>query len=141
MQRLDTERQLPIGLIMADSNGLKLVNDTYGHKVGDEMLKHTAEVLRNSCRREDIISRWGGDEFVVFLPQATEDAKGICYRINDRCKDIYVKGIPISLSLGVAIKNNTKKDLTEVLKEAEDNMYKQKRGQIPWSNANTSPSK
>jgi len=130
MERLDTERQLPIGIIMADINGLKLANDTFGHEVGDEMLKQTAEILRSSCRREDIIARWGGDEFVIFLPQTTEeDAKAICQRIDEKCKETYVKDIPLSLALGTAIKYNTNKDLAEILKVAEENMYKHKRAE------------
>ncbi len=131
MERLDTERQLPIGIIMADLNGLKLVNDTFGHDVGDKMLKQTAEILRTSCRWEDIIARWGGDEFVIFLPQTTEeDAKVICQRIDENCKETYVKDIPLSLAVGAAIKNSINKDLAEILKEAEENMYKHKRAEI-----------
>ena len=124
MERLDTERQLPIGIIMADLNGFKKVNDTLGHSVGDDMLRQTAEILRSSCRSEDIISRWGGDEFVIFLPQTTEeDVKAICHRIKENCTVSYVKDIPLSLALGYAIKNSTKKDLLEILKEADENMY------------------
>ncbi len=130
MERLDTERQLPISIIMADLNGLKLANDTFGHEVGDEMLKQTAKILRNSCRREDIIARWGGDEFVIFLPQTTEeDAKAICQRIDEKCQETYVKDMPLSLALGFAIKHSTNKDLAEILKEAEENMYKHKRAE------------
>ncbi len=130
MERLDTERQLPIGVIMADLNGLKLANDTFGHELGDKMLKQTAEILRDSCRREDIIARWGGDEFVIFLPQTTEeDAKAICQRIDEKCQETYVKDMPLSLAVGVAIKNSTKKGLEEVIKEAEANMYKHKRSE------------
>jgi len=130
MKRLDTERQLPIGMIMADLNGLKLANDTFGHKAGDEMLKQTAEILRSSCRREDIIARWGGDEFIIFLPQTTEeDAKAICQRIEEKCQETYVKDMSLSLAVGAAIKNSTKKGLEELLKEAEENMYKHKRAE------------
>jgi diguanylate cyclase (GGDEF)-like protein/PAS domain S-box-containing protein len=127
MQRLDTDRQLPIGIIMADLNGLKKVNDTFGHSEGDEMLKQTADIFRDSCREEDIITRWGGDEFVIFLPQTTEeDVKAICHRINENCKVTYIKDIPLSLAQGYAIKSNKNKDLKDILIEAEENMYKEK---------------
>ncbi len=127
MERLDTERQLPIGIIMVDLNNLKLLNDTFGHLVGDEMLMQTAEILKHSCRSEDIIARWGGDEFMVFLPQTSEDdVKAICQRVDEKCKETYVKDIPLSLATGYAIKHNINDDLADTQKEAEENMYKHK---------------
>lgn len=127
MKRLDTVRQLPISIIMADLNGLKLVNDTYGHCTGDEMLQSAANILRSSCREEDIIARWGGDEFVILLPQTAKiKAEDICKRISDKCCKAYVGDVPISIALGVAAKNNAQENLAAILKEAEDNMYKQK---------------
>ena len=127
MQRLDTGRKLPISMIMADLNGLKLVNDTYGHSVGDEMLKNAANILRKLCREEDIVARWGGDEFVIFLPQTTKkEAQAICKRINNKCRKSYVEDIPISVATGTASKDRTGKALEDVLKEAEDYMYRHK---------------
>ena len=130
MQRLDTERQMPIGIIMADLNGLKRANDTYGHFVGDEMLKKTAEILTASCRKEDISARWGGDEFVIFLPQTTEsEALAICQRIQRKCRETFIADIPLSVALGTAVRNSISQDLTDILKKAEENMYKNKRGE------------
>ncbi len=128
MERLDTDRQMPIGIIMVDLNDFKQVNDNLGHAVGDEMLKQTAEVFRYSCREEDIIVRWGGDEFVIFLPQTTEEeVKTICKRIEEKSKETYVQEVPISLALGFAIKSSTNQKLTDVLKEADENMYEHKQ--------------
>ncbi len=127
MQRLDTERQLPISVLMIDLNGLKLVNDTYGHSKGDEMLQAVAKVLKNSCRKEDFIARWGGDEFVILLPQTKlKKAEIISKRIKNNCQGVYAGEVPISLASGAAVKDTTETPLTDVLKEAEDNMYKQK---------------
>jgi len=127
MKRLDKERQLPFSIIMADLNGLKLVNDTCGHAKGDEMLKCAAGILKQYCREEDIIARFGGDEFVILLPQTGEDeAKLIENRINHTYRDAYVNDMPVSIALGLSVKEDLAKDLLLVLQEAEDDMYKQK---------------
>jgi len=127
IKRLDTIRQFPISVIISDLNGLKLVNDTYGHNVGDKMLKYTAHVLTSSCRKEDIIARWGGDEFVILLPRTTKkEALEICKRISDACSNIYVVDIPISLALGAEAKDSVTVTFAEILKSAENNMYQHK---------------
>ena len=127
MNRLDSERFLPISIIMADLNGLKLVNDTYGHSAGDEMLKETAEILRDCCRAEDIITRLGGDEFVVFLPNTNhDDAAAICDRIKSRCSMSSVRDMPVSVALGVAVKDSPDITMIETLSEAETLMYRNK---------------
>jgi diguanylate cyclase (GGDEF)-like protein/PAS domain S-box-containing protein len=127
MERLDTDRQLPISIIMADLNGLKLINDTYGHSIGDEMLKKAALVLKEACREEDIIARFGGDEFVLYLPRTPEnEALKICSRIEQACRQEQSSNVPLSLSTGVAIKVSAEQKLYNLLKEAEDNLYQNK---------------
>ena len=127
MSRFDTKRQLPLSLIMADLNGLKLINDTYGHLLGDQALQAAAKIIKSASRAEDLIARWGGDEFVILLPQTTaEQAWQICNRINSYSASYKIENIPISLAMGVAEKNTADKNLYEVLMEAENNMYRQK---------------
>jgi diguanylate cyclase (GGDEF)-like protein len=132
MKRLDTKRQLPISLIVADVNNLKIINDTYGHKLGDELLKCAAKILHESCRKEDIIARLGGDEFVVLLTKTDEkNAEKIAKRITNFCKahdpicNINSK-IPISIAIGVATKTNMDQNIKKILKIADTNMYSNK---------------
>ena len=127
LSRMDTVRQLPLTIIMADLNGLKMINDTYGHATGDEVLNKAASVLRSCCREEDIIARWGGDEFVILLPSTSvKTAEEIRKRIAAKCQDTQVKSLPLSIALGMASKTKDEQDLRKVLHEAEDDMYKQK---------------
>lgn len=127
MRRLSTSRQLPLSVIMADLNGLKLVNDTYGHGTGDKMLQKAAEILAQSCRREDLVARWGGDEFVILLPRTSrEETEDICGRISGRCRDSEVGDVPITMALGFSTRHDSGISPEEMLQEAEDHMYRHK---------------
>ena len=127
MIRLDSERQLPITVLIGDVNGLKLVNDSQGHLKGDELLKIVAQIFRDSFRKDDIISRWGGDEFIVLLPKtSTEIANKIKKRIQRLCKQHSTKNMPVSISIGICTKKTKEDDLVKILKNAESRMYKNK---------------
>ncbi|MFO7941313.1 MAG: diguanylate cyclase [Bacillota bacterium] len=125
MRRLDTRRQLPLSVIMADLNGLKLVNDSFGHAAGDEMLQLVGEIIEESCRAEDIVGRWGGDEFLILLPQT--DAGGVesvIARITELSNGAQTEhGIPISLTVGHATKRRFDQPLGDIVGRAEDAMY------------------
>ncbi|MEN6351689.1 MAG: HD domain-containing phosphohydrolase [Syntrophomonas sp.] len=127
LKRINTKRQLPLGLIIGDVNGLKLINDALGHFEGDKVLKEAAEIFRKSCRQEDVISRWGGDEFIVLLPRCDSETT---LKIFKRIKDSFIKinslPIPINISLGMAIRNNLDQDIKDVIREAEEKMYRNK---------------
>ncbi len=126
-RRLNVERQLPISLIIADVNGLKLINDTFGHKKGDELLKKVAEIFQKACRKEDIITRWGGDEFLILLPQTeVEEARKICDRIRKNCSETKEFAIPISIALGYSVKENLDDNLYTYIDEADEMMYRNK---------------
>ncbi len=127
INRLDVTRQLPFSIVMADLNGLKLINDTYGHLKGDEVIKKVASILGKTCRAEDVIARWGGDEFVILLPGTkAQEAAELCKRIDSNCHNVYVDRVPVSVATGAATKTEAHIKMIEVLREAEDNMYKQK---------------
>lgn len=127
LKRLDTARNLPISIIMADVNGLKLVNDAFGHSEGDNLLLIVRDILKNACREDDIISRIGGDEFVVLLPKTSyNDAYTIIQRMKESEVDYNLNGLEISISFGVATKTSESTSISSVYRDAEDNMYKNK---------------
>jgi len=137
MKRLDTKRQLPLSIIMADLNGLKIINDSYGHDKGDEILVEIARILKESLREEDILARQGGDEFAVLLPNTTKTvAERIEKRIKEECSKTEIDMIPISIALGRATKEKSDENLEEVLKKADDEMYKNKLSESRSSKSN-----
>ncbi|MFW5961973.1 MAG: diguanylate cyclase [bacterium] len=138
MKRLDTKRQLPLSIIMADVNGLKIINDSYGHKKGDQTLIKVAEILKEALREEDILARQGGDEFAVLLPKTNkEQLSKIIKRIKDRINQVNNQvDMPISIALGSAIKKDPAKDINEVLKRADDDMYQNKLAESQSSKSN-----
>ena len=127
IKRLDTERNLPISIIMGDVNGLKLVNDAFGHDKGDELLQKAAAAMEGACRKDDIVARWGGDEFVILLPKTkAEEVEGIISRIKVLSSKDRISTLSFSISFGWDTKRKTNEDILKVLKSAEDYMYKHK---------------
>ncbi len=125
-KRLDVVRQHPISLVIVDIDGLKLLNDLYGHKEGDNLIVKAADVLEKVFRREDIISRWGGDEFAILLPQTDlKTAEKIAERIKD--EKICTNNNQTTLSVGVATKESKQQTKAEVFSQADRNMYMHKR--------------
>ncbi|MEI7615823.1 MAG: PAS domain-containing protein, partial [Actinomycetota bacterium] len=127
IKRLDTERQLPLSIIMGDLNSLKLINDTFGHLEGDRLLTETAKLLKKVCRSDDILARWGGDEFVILLPKTSiASAEEIVQRIKKECSELFIQNIPIGLAIGIAAKTEHEQNIEDIILEAESNMYKNK---------------
>ncbi len=137
LERLDTERQLPISIIMGDLNGLKIINDSYGQKMGDKLLIKTAEMLKEVVRDEDVLARYGGDEFTILLPQTTKKtAEKIVKRIKNKSREQNIGEISLSISLGTATKVEKDKKITEIIKIAEDNLYQNKLSESRSSKSN-----
>ena len=121
------EEFLPVGVIMGDANGLKLVNDTLGHIQGDELLKLIAKVLKKVCNEEQLIFRTGGDEFVILIPNSSDyECEIIIKKIFKQCKNYKHDLIDVSIALGASITDNLNKSIYEALKEADDKVYRQK---------------
>lgn len=131
MRRINTQRNHPITLVMADLDDLKRANDTYGHSVGDELLKDFAEVLKEECRCDDIIARIGGDEFIILLPKSDySEGERIVKRINGEISKRCNNRIPLSVSFGWETKYKKEESFDAIFKQAEDMMYQHKNFRV-----------
>jgi diguanylate cyclase (GGDEF)-like protein/PAS domain S-box-containing protein len=128
LARLERGRGFPVSIISVDVDGLKQVNDRWGHAAGDELLRKTAHVLRLAFRNEDLIARIGGDEFVVLLPTAdAATAEKALLRIRSQMTayNQTEPELPVSLSVGVATGDRGRL-LAEILRDADKAMYRDK---------------
>jgi len=113
-------------IVVVDLDKFKIINDLYGHHVGDEVLKKVVEVLKMMTRDEDSVIRQGGDEFLVLLKDCTEKiATSILKRVSMKLSDPENFGFPIELSYGIQEFDHSV-DLYEAIKSADDKMYKSK---------------
>ncbi|MDR3591056.1 MAG: diguanylate cyclase [Negativicutes bacterium] len=129
LKRLQEDGTLPVTLIICDVDGLKFINDTLGHAMGDQLLVATGEILRAAVEVGGTIARIGGDEFAIILP-STDARMGdaICKKIRGLLKK-YGHGqfrVPLSLSMGCAAKGEGAASLQQVLIQADNYMYREK---------------
>lgn len=122
----------PLSAIMVDIDHFKRVNDTYGHPAGDLVLKELADRLKNHLRSIDILSRYGGEEFVILLPetdavQATEVAERLREVVEQKPFTPDGLTLPITISQGISLLNDDAADIKVLIKNADDAMYVSKR--------------
>jgi diguanylate cyclase (GGDEF)-like protein/PAS domain S-box-containing protein len=139
--QIDTPGNLPLSVVYADVNGLKLTNDIFGHESGDLLLKKAAEIFHKVCRKEDIIARIGGDEFIILMPNTEQhEAEAIVEQIKRLFSLEKIRSIKGSISIGVSTKVNKVDDINNIISIAEMKMYSQKsleRGQVKKSTINS----
>lgn len=129
-QRLDHPDYLPLSLIIGDINGLKLINDAFGHSEGDKLLISIAKIMADCIQEQDVLVRTGGDEFVIMLPQTAYPEAGVMVEnIKKACEEGYKLDnelIITSISLGFATKTTTHESFEKIFKLAEESMYRKK---------------
>ncbi len=129
MARLASVRFNPVGIVICDVDGLKLINDILGHNAGDDLLVAAADVIKRCFRSSDVVARVGGDEFAVLLPNTPKPVvEGICHRIQDTVRSYNSENpaIALSISVGFATKNESSTKMSELFREADNNMYSRK---------------
>jgi diguanylate cyclase (GGDEF)-like protein len=116
-------------MAIADIDHFKLVNDTFGHQVGDAVLKHLAEFMHNSLRSTDYVARWGGEEFTILLPETNlDDAEELLNRLRVGVSNHVIPEIGRAVTLSFGVTAGTKSDSPEdLLKRADRALYTSKQ--------------
>jgi diguanylate cyclase (GGDEF)-like protein len=127
LRELDSDKSLPLSVIIGDFNGLKLVNDAFGHPFGNELLKLSADVIKRVCRETDIVSRWGGDEFLILLPRTDRiTAARLVGTLKDECAKCHLRSITLDMTFGWCTEDSSSGKAYTVINEAENMMYERK---------------
>ena len=122
----------PMSLLMADPDSFKVVNDTYGHPCGDSVLKETAQIMLDVMRKVDLVSRYGGEEFVVIMPHTNMDgALKAAERVRSAIEGNHFNGLPeagaLTVSIGVTtLVEGAQADMDVLIKMADEALYKAK---------------
>ena len=127
MQNYDKEEYLPLSIIYSDLNGLKLANDVFGHEAGDKLIRTAADILISASRKNDIVARIGGDEFVWLLPNTdVESADKIIERVKKSLNSNDANVVKCSMAMGSSAKISMEEDIEQTFKDAEYEMYQEK---------------
>jgi diguanylate cyclase (GGDEF)-like protein/PAS domain S-box-containing protein len=129
LERYNFPRYYPLSMVILDVNGLKVINDTFGHHEGDKLLQHLSQTLVSVSRQGDILARIGGDEFAIILPSTTsEQSHSFCERIKKACQQDKIEPIylRLNISLGHVTQEGEYKDINSLLKTADRKMYQDK---------------
>jgi len=131
LNRLDSEGQLPLSVIIGDINGMKLINDAFGHAQGDRLIIESAKIIEGCCRQGDILARTGGDAFGIIMPKTdSATAFEVLRKIQAALKEFDSRNdneiYQHSVSLGYATKDKIEEEIEDTLKTAEEHMYQRK---------------
>lgn len=127
LMKMDNSSHYPLGIMIMDLNGLKIINDAFGHGAGNIALKKVADMLLKIKGADGFIARIGGDEFSLLLPNTSlASLEAISNKIKTATENILVRNLTLSIAIGYTLKKNSEKDIRKSLTEAENQMYKNK---------------
>lgn len=127
LKRIDLNRNLPLTVMVMDLNGLKLTNDAFGHDLGDLLLMKSADIMKSHLREGDVLSRMGGDEFMVLMPKTSmKEAEDVKIKIMKEADACEVGPVQISIAIGIATKTLKHQNIQEIVKVSDNNMYCEK---------------
>lgn len=130
--KLDTPENYPLTIVMSDINGLKMINDAFGHAAGDKLLLAASNVITKNCRENDFVARMGGDEFVIVMPNTFgTEAEKVIKKIYSDSQGINIESIELSIAFGIATKEDVNESIEDTFKSAEDLMYRTKLLELP----------
>ncbi len=132
IQDSNVESNLPYGIIMADINGLKLINDAFGHKEGDLLLEEASKVFKSVFKNKADVFRIGGDEFAFTVKNtSSKEIEALLNEVVKQASKVYINSIQLSIAFGYTIKYKTTEDIYLTINDAEDKMYREKIMNIP----------
>ncbi|MGM0688866.1 MAG: HD domain-containing phosphohydrolase [Bacillota bacterium] len=127
LKNLDSEEELPLSVIRAEINGLKLVNDTFGYQQGDNLIVKGASIIKDACIDDATICRWNGSGFTIVLPKTDyQTSLALCHKIESSCKQCTGTAVPLSISFGTATKVDVAEDINRIIGDAEKMMLRSK---------------
>ena len=130
LARLDNSKYYPLSIVIADINGLKIMNDAFGHAMGDQLLTKVADIFIETFKKDSRVTRIGGDEFVILMPNTTaSSAHTQIETLKQQIENYKIMDMLISVSFGIATKLENEL-IEDIVKAAEDDMYTHKLFEI-----------
>ncbi len=137
-ERIDVEKfrfernQRPFSILLGDVDFFKSVNDNYGHDAGDFLLKEIADLMTKTVRKQDMVGRWGGEEFLILFPETSlEGGKVASEKIRKKIEDqqwiFKDQKISATMSFGLSVYEDLEKSVEDCIKQADELLYKAKK--------------